>query len=540
MSQTNEYYLGNQRLKRAGVPINFTVEQVQEWARCARDPIYFVRNYVMIVNVDAGKQKFDLYPFQERMIDTMINTRFSIFKLPRQSGKTTTVVGMLLWYVLFHEDYSIAILAHKLAQSRVILGRLQLAYEALPKWLQQGVVEWNKGNIELENGCKILASATSSSAVRGDTFNLLYLDEFAHVPAHLQEEFYASTYPTVSSGSTTKIIITSTPKGLNKFYKLWVDAEKGKNAFVPFAVHWSEIPGRDEEWKQETINNTSEEQFRQEFETDFIGSSNTLINPGKLINIPEADPIHATEYLAIYEEPDPKKSYIITVDVARGVNRDASAFIVFDVSTIPYTVVARFKSHDLTPLIFPNFVHHLATRYNNAYVLVEVNDAGQQVADILYHDLEYEYMIFSTAVKNRGQKISEYGVKPALGVRTTTQVKRIGCTNFKTLVESDKLIINDAALKDECFSYVQDGDTFNAEEGMHDDLVMCCVIFSWLTMQDYFRNLTDTNIRSRIQQDMLKTLEDDIMPITFSSHGADAIVDGQTLTSSEFDRWFNS
>ena len=540
------YYMGNQRLKRANVPVNFTKQQVKEYVRCSSDIVYFVRKYIKIVNVDNGIVPFDLWPFQESMINTFTNNRFSICKLPRQVGKTTVTAATILWYILFHENYSVALLAHKKAQAIEILSRIQLAYENLPKWMQQGVVEWNKGSVELENGSKILAAATSSSAIRGGSFNLIYLDEFAFVPPHFQGDFFASVYPTISSGNTTKVIITSTPKGLNMFYKMWSEAVDGKNSFVPFEVHWSDVPGRDAKWKEETIRNTSEQQFREEFECEFIGSSNTLINPGKLLQLPVIAPIKYTDDYAVYEDPstpeNKDKLYVLVADTSRGVGRDSSAFVVYNVSELPYKVVARYKNNEISPLIFPNIIHQFAKMYNDAYTCIEVNDNGQQVADILYRELEYENVVMTQMKGRHGQVISGgFANRPTPGVRTTAQLKRVGCTNFKTLVEADKIILGDAEILDELYRFVETGDSYAAEEGAHDDLAMCCVIFAWMTMQPYFREWTDTNIREKIQQDNMKLLEEDLLPfdvdVGVNSFGYEEV---RELSGSSFDRWMRS
>lgn len=540
------YYMGNQKLKRANVPVTYTKQQVKEYVRCSTDIVYFVRKYVKIVNVDEGIVPFNLWPFQENMINTFTNNRFSICKLPRQVGKTTVTAATILWYILFHENYSVALLAHKLAQAREILGRIQLAYENLPKWMQQGVVEWNKTSVELENGSKILAAATSSSAIRGGSFNLIYLDEFAFVPPHFQGDFFASVYPTISSGNTTKVIITSTPKGLNMFYKMWSEAVDGKNSFVPFEVHWSDVPGRDEKWKEETIRNTSERQFREEFETEFIGSSSTLINPAKLLQLPVIAPLKYTDDYAVYEDPTLQENknnlYVLVADTSRGVGRDYSAFIVYNVTSLPYKVAARYKNNEISPLLFPNIIHQFAKSYNDAYTCIEVNDNGQQVADILYRELEYENVVMTQMRGRQGQVISGgFASKPTPGVRTTAQVKRIGCTNFKTLVESDKLILGDAEILDELYRFVETGDSYAAEEGAHDDLAMCGVIFAWMTMQPYFKEWTDTNVREKIQQDNLKLLDEEFLPFEINTgediYGNEGV---RELSGRSFDRWLLS
>ncbi len=545
MSESRDtYYLGNQKLKKANVPLNYTKEEIQEYIRCSNDVVYFVKKYVKIVNVDRGLIDFELWPFQEQMVNTFVYNRFSICKLPRQVGKTTVVAAIILWYVLFHENYNVALLAHKLLQAREILGRIQLAYENLPKWLQQGVINWNKGNIELENGSKILAAATSSSAIRGGSFNMIYLDEFAFVPANIQGEFFASVYPTISSGNTTKIIVTSTPKGLNIFYKLWTEAEQGKNSFVPFSVHWSDVPGRDEAWKDETVRNTSEQQFREEYECEFIGSTNTLINPSKLITLASSGAYKSTDDYFLYEDPtlpENKNSiYVLVADTARGVGGDFSAFVVVNVTKMPYTIAAVYKNNSITPILYPNIIHHFAKMYNEAYVCIETNDIGGQVADILYRELEYEHLVFTQMRGRRGQQISGGfgGTSMAPGVRTTKQLKRIGCTNFKALVENDKIILNDVNIINELYTFVESGESYEAEEGAHDDLAMCCVIFSWLTMQPYFKDWTNTNLREKLYQDNLKLLEEELLPFAINT-GADDIFNNEIkeLTPRAFDRW---
>ena len=382
----------------------------------------------------------------------------------------------------------------------------------MPKWLQQGIVEWNKGNIELENGSKVLASATSSSAIRGGSFNLVYLDEFAFVENNMQEDFFASVYPTISSGKTSKVLITSTPNGLNMFYKIWTDSEEGKNSYKRIDVHWSQVPGRDENWKRETIRNTSEEQFRVEFECEFVGSSNTLISPTKLRMLRSVSPLLFNDDTRIYEQPVPGRQYFITVDTSRGVQGDYSAFIVFDVSELPYKVVATYKNNAISPLMYPNIVFQLARHYNSAYVLVETNDIGEQIANILQYDLEYDHLLTTINNGRSGQVISPgFAQAPRLGVKTTKQVKRIGCASLKTQVESDKLILHDDRILYELFRFVNIGDSFEAEEG-HDDLVMCCVLFAWAMNQEYVRELTSVDLRKRLEMEHAQELEQDMMP----------------------------
>ena len=460
MGIAQNQYLGNPNLKKAFVSQEFTKENILEFQKCMNAPQYFIEKYIKIVSLDKGLIPFDMYPFQKEMVGTFHNNRFSICKLPRQSGKTTTIISYILHYVLFNESVNVAILANKAATARDILSRLQLAYENLPKWLQQGIMSWNKGSLELENGSRIVASSTSSSAVRGGSYNLIFLDEFAFVPTNIAEEFFSSVYPTISSGKTTKVIIVSTPNGMNLFYKLWTDAETKKNTYVPIEVHWSEVPGRDEKWKKETISNTSETQFAKEFECEFLGSINTLIHPSKIKVIPSKKTLTSNAGLDIYEKPDKESTYVLVADVARGIQGDSSAFIVIDVSKIPYRLVGKYKNNEIKPLLFPNIIKNVATAYNNAFVMVEVNDIGDQVANALQFDLEYENLIMSTMRGRAGQIVGGgfSGGRAQLGVRTTKAVKKLGCSNLKTMIESDKIILEDFDIISEMSTFVHHGE----------------------------------------------------------------------------------
>ena len=513
-------YLGNDNLKRIGVELQYTEEQVKEILKCSEDPLYFVKNYVKIVNVDHGLVPFTMWPFQEDMVSTFHNNRFSICKMPRQVGKTTTAAGYMLWSVLFQENYNIAILANKGSLAREILGRIQYAYEYLPLWLQQGIKVWNKGNIELENGSKINAYATSSAGVRGGTYNLIFLDEFAFVPKNMADDFFTSTYPVVTSGKTTKVIVVSTPYGLNHFYKMWIDASEGRSLYKPLEVHWSQVPGRDAKWKEETIRNTSEEQFRQEFETEFIGSSATLISGAKLRSLAFFDPIYQEECFDIYEQPKPGRLYICTVDCSEGVGGDYSTINVVDVSETPYKQVAKYRNNKLPLLFFPTIIYSVAKRYNEAYVLIETNNIGQQVVDILHYDLEYENIYKLEHHHIKGQSISGgFKRSTSFGIKTTKSVKKIGCANLKTLVESDKLIVRDFDTIAEMNTFVRVRDSYEAEEGNNDDLVMGLVLFSWLTAQSYFKDSTNIDIRKVLLEEQNLLGEEELTPVGIIDDG---------------------
>ena len=518
---TDNVYLGNPNLKKANTPIEFSEENIIEFLKCKDDPVYFAKKYIKIVSLDEGLVPFDLYPFQEKLVRNFHENRFNICKMPRQTGKSTTVVSYLLHYAIFNDSINIGILANKAKIAMDLLGRLQTAYENLPKWMQQGIIAWNKGSLELDNGSKILAASTSASAVRGMSFNILFLDEFAFVPNHVADDFFASVYPTISSGTSTKVIIVSTPRGMNHFYRMWHDAERGTNGYIPTEVHWSEVPGRDEHWKAQTIANTSEQQFKVEFECEFLGSVNTLIAPSKLRNLIYDSPVKRNAGLDIYEEAKPEHNYMMTVDVARGLGNDYSAFIVFDITEFPYKVVAKYRNNEIKPMLFPNIVHNVAKGYNNSFLLVEVNDIGDQVASILQYDLEYENLLMASMRGRNGQVVGQgfSGKKSQLGVRMTAAVKKLGCSNLKTLIEDDKLLTCDYEIISELTTFAQKANSFEAEEGCNDDLAMCLVIFAWLVAQDYFKEMTDNDIRKRIYEEQKNQIEQDMAPFGFISDG---------------------
>ena len=530
MASKTEIYLGNPNLKKAGTEIEFTKEQVEEWIKCKQDPLYFAMKYMQIINLDEGLVPFEMYDFQQKILMDFHENRFNIAKLPRQTGKSTTVVAYLLHYCIFNDSVNIGILANKASTARELLGRLQLAYENLPKWIQHGILVWNKGSVELENGSKILAASTSASAVRGMSFNILFLDEFAFVPNHVAEQFFASVYPTITSGKSTKVIIISTPNGMNHFYKMWEDARNGKNGYVTNEVHWSQVPGRDAKWKEETMKNTSKRQFAQEFECDFLGSADTLISPSKLQAIPFTEPIVSNAGLDIYERSQEGHEYIITVDVARGIGGDYSAFIVFDITTLPYKVVAKFRDNEIKPVMFPSRIFQVAKNYNFPYILVEVNDIGDSIGAMLNFDLEYPNVLMCAMRGRAGQIVGQgfSGTKTQLGVKMSITVKKQGCANLKAILEEDKLTFQDFHILQELTTFIQKKQAWEADEGYHDDLVMCLVLFSWLVMQDYFKEMTDQDVRRRIYEEQRNQIEQDMAPFGFIDDGLgdDTFIDG--------------
>jgi len=652
----SDNYLGNPNLKKVNTPQEFTKKEILEYQKCAKDPIYFMETYIRIVSLDDGLVPFKMYDFQRHIVRTIHDNRFTICKLPRQSGKSTTTVSYLLHYALFNPNSNIAILANKSSTARDILGRVQLAYENLPKWMQQGVINWNKGNIELENKSVIVAAATSSSAIRGGSYNIIFLDEFAFVPANIAEQFFSAVYPTISAGTQTKMIIVSTPYGMNQFYKLWTDAENKRNDYVPIEVHWSEVPGRDEAWKEATIRNTSAEQFQQEFECvdgntivetedgkikiedlykkllkkrvgqmfrtntdnikilstsgfsnfngiqkvkrnlyqhiifddkseiktsinhpfgkdkilarnvkvgdylsskkvlynelvnekiflydpinvekenlyitngvvshncEFLGSVNTLINPSKIKTLAYMNPIQSNAGLDVYEDPKKGNTYVCTVDVARGVSKDYSAFLILDVTQMPFRIVAKFRNNEIRPLLFPHTIDQVCKAFNHAHVLVETNDLGQQIAEALQFELEYDNLLMTTQRGRAGQILGAgfSGRGSGFGVKMTKQIKKIGCANIKTLIESDKVIIQDFNIIEEMSTFIRKGQSWQADDGANDDLMMCLVIFGWLSNQPFFKELTDTNARQMLYEEQQHLIEQDMAPFGFVDDG---------------------
>ena len=518
---SNDAYLGNPNLKKVNTAVEFTQDQIVEYQKCASDPLYFMEKYVKIVSLDEGLVPFKMYNFQKTIVQTIHDNRFTICKLPRQSGKSTTTISYLMHFALFNPNSNIAILANKSSTARDILGRLQLAYENLPKWLQQGVINWNKGNIELENKSTIVAAATSSSAIRGGSFNIIFLDEFAFVPANIAEMFFSSVYPTISSGKKTKMIIVSTPHGMNMYYKLWTDAINKQNDYIPIEVHWSEVPGRDEKWKEMTIRNTSEEQFQQEFECEFLGSVDTLISPAKIKTLVHINPLQSQNGLKVYKKSISNHTYVCCVDVARGVEKDYSAFTILDVTKMPYEIVATYKNNEVKPILFPHVIEKVCKGFNRAHILVEVNDIGQQISEALQFELEYDNILMTTQKGRAGQVLGAMfsGRGTSLGVRMTKQIKKIGCANIKSLIESDKVIVNDFGVIEEMSTFCRRGNSWMAEEGCNDDLMMCLVTFGWLSNQPFFKEMTNTNARQMLYEEQQNLIEQDMAPFGFVDDG---------------------
>lgn len=522
-----KFYNSNSNLKAAGQDIGYTKEQLEEYLKCAEDPIYFITNYCMIVTLDHGLQKFKLYPCQVNKINVIHRNRMIILMEGRQQGKTTTSAAYILWYTIFQDAKTVAILANKASAAREVLDRYQIMYESLPMWLQQGVVTWNKGDVELENRSKVFTSATTTSGIRGKTVNMLYIDEAAIIPNGVADQFFASVYPTISSGSDTKILLSSTPLGYNHFWKFWNDAEKGRNGFVPLFIPYWEIPGRDQAWADNQHRLLGDLKFNQEVLCKFLGSSLTLVSANAISQMSAGDIIYQKDGLDVYEKPirtdamegTIERVYCLVADTAKGVGGDYSAFVVIDMTELPYKIVAKYRDNKISPMLYPSVIHKVATEYNKAYVLIEIN-SSEQVADILYNEYEYDNIIMVNR-SGDGQVISGGfgGGRTQLGVVTDKRVKRIGCSNFKTLVEEKRLLIPDADIISEISTFIQVKNSYEADEGYHDDLVMPLVLFSWATTNTYFKEMSNINIRHLIYENQMKMIEQDLTPFGFFDDG---------------------
>jgi len=538
MATVADGYLGNSHLKKTGEQIEWTPDLIKEYLKCAEDPVYFSRTYIKIVHVDKGLVPFEMYDYQKEIVEKITDHRRLAVLTARQSGKTTTAVAVILHYILFSEHKTVAILANKGDAAREVLSRVKLAYEALPKWLQQGITEWNKGNIELENGCKILAGTTSSSAIRGKSINFLYLDEVAFIEGF--DEFFASVYPTISSGESTKLLMTSTPNGLNHFWKTCKGAKEGTNGYEYVEVMWDDVPGRDEKWKQETLEalDHDEEKFNQEFCCQFLGSSGTLISSAKLKQLAYDKPMYEKDGMCQYEKPQQDRIYTMIVDVSRGKGLDYSTFNIIDITEMPYRQVCTFRDNYIGPVDFASIIFRAGKAYNEAFALIEINDIGEQVSDTLVMDFGYENVLYTESAGRSGKRISNgFGKISDNGIRTTKSVKSIGCSMLKMLIEQDQLILVDFNTIQEISRFSKKGSSYEAESGHHDDLVMNLVLFAWLTDQNFFKEITDINTLHRLRERSEEQIQDDLLPFGFIDSGEDMEQQGGWRPISESQGW---
>jgi hypothetical protein len=515
-------YNGNALLKRSNQNIEWTVEMFEEYIKCSNDVIYFTETYMKIINIDKGLVEFKLYDYQKEMLQSMAENRFNIIATARQAGKSTVTCAFVMWYIIFHAEKTVALLANKGETAREILGRIQLAYQHLPKWLQQGVKEWNKGSMELENNSRVLAAATSSDNIRGYSINLLFIDEAAFIENW--DSFFTSVYPTISSGKESKIVLVSTPNGLNHFYSLWVNAREKRNGYVPIEVTYDKVPGRDAAWKEQTLAsmNFDVAKFEQEYCVEFMGSSGTLIAGWKLKELVHQTPMTFKEGLSQYWAPIQDHSYVIVCDVYRGKGLDYSAFSVVDVTNMPYQQVCVYRNNMITPIDYAEVIFRVAKAYNNGSVLVEINDIGEQVSHSLHYDFEYDNVLFTENAGRAGKRIStgfNGGGNVDKGIRTTKPVKATGCAILKLLVEQNQLVINDFHTIEELSTFSRKGQSYEAEEGKHDDMVMPLVLFAWLSDQQYFKDFTNINTLMKLREKSDDDIMNDLSPFGFVDDG---------------------
>lgn len=502
-------YNNNRNLKAAGVQVPFTQEEVQEYVKCSKDPLYFIRNYAKIVSLDDGVVPFDPFPYQERIIDTIHKNKNTLGKLFRQAGKSTIVAAYFAWYVLFNDNKTAVILANKQAIAIEIFGRVQFIIENLPKWLQQGVVEWNKKSLVLENGSRCIAAATSASAVRGMSVNLLLLDEFAHLTPNLAEEFIASVFPTLSSSESSKLVIISTPNGLNHYHKLWKEAVEKFNDFTTVEGRWQENPKRTQDWADAQRKKLGEVKYRQEIECTFEGSSYTLVDGAKLATLPMSRPVFEKDSLEVFVQPRKDRTYVITVDVSRGRHMDYSAFSVIDVTTMPYKVVATYKDNEISTLEYPHLIYNTARQYNDAYLLIEINDLGEEVSNTIWYEYEYENIYFT-----QGNELSQTRGYP--GIRTTTKVKGLGCSVLKEMIEKDQLDVSSHKIIEELGLFVLKRKSYASDDpSINDDLCATLWLFAWLTKQEVFQEVTNIHLRTILTERKQQYIDSSLTPFGF-------------------------
>lgn len=518
----NEGYLGNVNIKRANVETKYTEEEFKEYLKCSKDPVHFIETHCQIISLDEGMVPFELRGYQDKLIKHYDKNRFSIVLASRQSGKSITSCAYLLWYLLFHPEVTVAVLANKGAIAREMIARITTMLESVPFFLQPGVKILNKGNIEFGNDSKVVAAATSSSSIRGLSINMLYLDEFAFVEN--AEEFYTATYPVITSGKDSKVIITSTANGVgNMFHRIYESATVGDSEYQPFLINWHDVPGRDEEWKKQTIANTSELQFQQEYGNSFLGTGNTLINSDTLLGLRASNPLWSRDDFMVYKKPQENHQYICTVDVSKGRGFDYSTFTIFDVSTEPFEQVAVYRNNMVSPLLYPDVIAKYCSFYNTALVIIENNAEGAVVAQQMHYDLEYDN-VFTQG----GTRLED------IGVTMTRKIKRIGTSTLKEILEEHKLKICDKELIKELLTYVNKGMSFEADKGYHDDLVMNCVVFAWFLTTEYFEHLTNNRVKDLLYASQQKDIYEDILPagVFGTDNRSNSFVDAAG------DRWF--
>lgn len=512
-------------LMQAGLGLELTPLQQEEWVKCALDVVYFVENYYRITTIDRGFILFEPFEFQKEMLQAFQDNRFTILATSRQAGKTTVAAAFLLWFVLFHPDKEVAILANKERQAREIMDRMQKALQDLPFFLQSGLEKYGTTEMAFENGSKVFVYATSPDAIRGRSCSLVYLDEFAFVDG--DEEFWESVYPTLASGSSSRCIITSTPKGQRgMFYALWQGADPDENGntngFFKKKVTWQDVPhyANDPTFEESTRARLGDSRFLQEFCVEFRGSVGTLIPSQLLMAMRSKEVTELNEFTKVLYEYNPDHSYVAIGDVGGGLEQDYSVLTIFDVTEIPYKIAAKYRCNTISPLLFPFTMVDMCNHYGQCPLLVETNnDVGGQAITVLWYDLEYLETIMTSNDPKRGgsgTRVGGKGAKP--GIKTTSRVRNIGCSNLKGLIETGKLEIEDMDTIDELSTFILKNDKYQADEGCHDDCVMTLVLFSWLVKQDWFEDLYSVNV----SQEMKKTASEKAIEalIPFGGTGA--------------------
>ena len=553
MINNRQWYNSNPQLPKAGTKKDFTPEQQEEIAKCIADPVYFAETYFKIVHQDEGLIPFKLFDYQRRALNLAFHGRKFLMAASRQCGKTTFATAIILHTALFNKHKNIAVLANKESTAKEILERVKFAYEYLPDFLKGGVAEWNIKSVKFENGTKIFADATGGSSIRGKSIFLLYIDECAFVEDW--DTFSQAVLPTISAGKTTKMIFTSTPNGLNHFHNYYLNAKKKTsdpakwNNFEMIEVPWQEVPGRDEAWRQNALSelNFDEQKFAQEYSVEFIGSSGTLINGAILKTMSSEEPYRTDPgyNLRVYAEPKDLHTYVMIVDTSRGRGLDYSAFQLIDITEVPYKQVCTYRNNLLQVPDYANIVWQLAKHYNDAWLLIELNDMGEVVSDIVSMEHEYE-QIFMTEKKGRaGYQISSgHGKQVLRGITTTAPVKSLGCSMIKSIVEQRKIEIIDEHTINELNTFSAKGKSYEAEEGKHDDMVMPLVLFGWLTAQDYFKQITDSDVMKALKELKEDDMDDYLLGFGIVNNGIDENMLDYDLDNiavvSDMERWLAS
>lgn len=459
------HFSNNPSLFGTNVKFPLSEKHIQEIYKCSTDIFYFIENYVQIFTLDNGWVVPKLRSYQKKLIQHYLDNRFSNVMMGRQSAKSTTTLLFILWKIIFFPDTTVGMAANKESMATENLSRLKDYFENLPIWLKVGVKAWNSTFITLDNGSKVYSAATSGNTFRGLGLSLLFVDEVAFIDCW--DDFSKSVLPTISSGTKSQAIYTTTPKGLNHFYHMWTNGENGKSLFKNFRVEWWEVPGRDEAWKQEMLATLpgGEIEFAQEYACEFLGSSDTLINISSLKMLRYSE-VYVRDIFTFgfkrYEEVRECHQYIMTVDPAKD-GLDKFAVHVFDVSKFPFIQVAS-ANLNVNYLKMPGVLYEIGTYYNNAFIIIENNEgAGQSVVDKLYDNYEYENLYRDPN-------------KEYYGFRTTSTTRNQILSNLKIFLENNKIYLNDKDTIDQLFVFINRGGKYQADKGYHDDLVMALAI----------------------------------------------------------------